>query len=78
MIIIYGLTSRKDVVNEGTFDCPQCGRERQGKHIRHRQYIALFLIPVFPLSKGDEYIECEFCLTRCDPICVQFNHHRNQ
>jgi zinc ribbon protein len=61
-MIIYGHHQRKTDVATGEFDCPQCQTQRTFKHKRVDRYFTLFFIPLFPIGRLGEYVECQTCL----------------
>ena len=43
------------------FFCPQCGPGSTFKWRRIRRFFTLYFIPLIPLDKLGEYIECQGC-----------------
>jgi hypothetical protein len=62
-MIIYGHRAREIDVATGEFDCPRCQARRGFKHKRVVRYFTLFFIPLFPLGRLGEYVECQTCFT---------------
>lgn len=60
MIIVgtRGITYTKD---RGRFHCPQCNGETAYAKKRVRRFFTLYFIPVIPMDKVGEYIECGHC-----------------
>jgi hypothetical protein len=49
---------------EGVFHCPNCGGDRHYKHKIGRRWFTLFFLPVIPLNKVAEVVQCGTCNTR--------------
>jgi hypothetical protein len=62
-MIIYGYRERAVDVATGEFYCPRCQARRAFKHKRMLRYFTLFFIPLFPLGRLGEYVECQTCFT---------------
>jgi hypothetical protein len=63
-VIIFGLRTWWRTIGQGTFHCRQCGADRQYRHRAGRRWFTLFLIPVIPLNKVGENVQCTTCKTR--------------
>jgi len=64
MFLIFGLRVYFRTIGEGTFHCQRCGGDRPYRHRTGRRWIHLFFIPVIPLDKAGEFIQCAQCGTR--------------
>ncbi len=64
MLIIWGLRVFFHTIGQGTFHCQRCGGDRQYRHRAGRRFFTLFFIPVIPLNKVGEHIQCTTCHTR--------------
>jgi len=60
-MIIYGYKNREIEQSSGSFHCSTCGARRLYKHKKVVRYFTLFFIPLFPLGKLSEYVECQVC-----------------
>ena len=60
-MIIYGTRGKNVHVDSGEFTCPRCADEQSYKHIEVKNYFTLYFIPLIPMGKAGEYIECEGC-----------------
>lgn len=60
-MIVYGYRNREIEQGTGNFYCPKCETQRQYKHKKIVRYFTLFFIPLFPLGKLSEYVECGVC-----------------
>ncbi|HEY8044265.1 MAG TPA: zinc-ribbon domain-containing protein [Streptosporangiaceae bacterium] len=64
MLLIWGLRVFYHTVSQGTFHCRTCGGDRQYRQRRGRRFFTLFFIPVIPLTKAGEHVQCMTCKTR--------------
>jgi hypothetical protein len=64
MLIIWGLRVFYRTIAQGVFHCRKCGGDRQYRHRAGRRFFTLFFIPVIPLTKVGEHIQCTTCKTR--------------
>jgi hypothetical protein len=64
LLIIFGLRVICRSLGQGTFHCQRCGGDRGYKHRAGRRWLTLFLIPVVPLAKVTEHVQCAICGTR--------------
>ena len=64
MLIIFGLRVFYHTIGTGVFHCRKCGGDRQYRHRAGRRFFTLFFIPVIPLNKVGEHVQCTTCKTR--------------
>jgi hypothetical protein len=64
LLIIWGLRVFYRTIGQGVFHCRRCGGDRQYRLRRGRRCFTLFFIPVIPLNKVSEHIQCLTCKTR--------------
>jgi len=64
LLIIFGMRVFYRTVAQGTFHCRKCGGDRQYRHRVGRRWFTLFFIPVIPLNKVGEHVQCTTCKTR--------------
>jgi hypothetical protein len=64
MIILWGFRVFYRTVGEGVFHCRKCGGDRQYRHRAGRRFFTLFFIPIIPLNKVGEHVQCTTCKTR--------------
>ena len=64
MLLIFGLSVYFRTVGEGDFHCPSCGGDRHYRQRVARRWFTLFFLPVIPLNRVGEVIECAACRTR--------------
>lgn len=64
MLLVFGLAVFFRTVGEGTFHCPNCGGDRRYRRRVGRRWFTLFFLPVIPLRRYGEVIECRGCRAR--------------
>ena len=64
MLLIFGLRVYFRTIGQGIFHCQRCGGDRPGRLKSGRRWIHVFFIPVIPLGKAGEYVQCTECGTR--------------
>ena len=60
-MLIFGWHSRASVIGRGQFYCPREGGDRQYEHKQARRWFTLFFIPLIPLQKLGDFVECTSC-----------------
>lgn len=60
-MIIFGTRGITTTPERGTFNCPQCASPQPYNFKRVRRFFTLYFIPVIPLDRLGEYIECPSC-----------------
>jgi hypothetical protein len=51
-------------IGQGVFHCKRCGGDRQYRLRSGRRFFTLFFIPIIPLNKVGEHVQCLTCKTR--------------
>ncbi len=64
MLIIWGLGVFYHTIAQGAFFCRKCGGDRRYRRRAGRRFITLFFIPLIPLGKTGEHVQCATCKTR--------------
>jgi hypothetical protein len=64
MLIIWGLRVVYRTLGQGVFFCRRCGGDRQFRHRAGRRFITIFFIPLVPLTRTGEHVQCLACRTR--------------
>lgn len=64
MLLIFGLRVYFRTIGQGTFHCQRCGGDRPYRHKSGRRWIHVFFIPIIPLDKAGELVQCAECGTR--------------
>lgn len=67
MLLILGLSVFFRTVGEGDFHCPNCGGDRRYRQRIARRWFTLFFLPVIPLNRLGEVVECRTCRGRFNP-----------
>jgi hypothetical protein len=60
-MIIFGTTSLNSTKETGVFHCPRCSMQRGYRWINVNRFFTLYFIPLIPLGRAGEYIECDSC-----------------
>ena len=64
LIFIWGLRVVYRTLGKGMFFCRRCGGDREYRHRSGRRFITVFFIPLIPLTKTGEHVQCRSCKTR--------------
>lgn len=64
MLILWGLLVIYRTLGNGVFFCRRCGGDRDYRHRTGRRYVTIFFIPLIPLTKTGEHVQCLSCKTR--------------
>ena len=64
MLIFFGLRVFYRTAGQGTFHCQRCGGDREYRHKVGRRWFTLFFIPVIPLNRAGQHVQCAICGTR--------------
>jgi zinc-ribbon family len=64
VLLIFGLSVFFRTVGQGDFHCPNCGGDRHYRQRVARRWFTLFFLPVIPLNRVGEVVECATCRTR--------------
>jgi tellurite resistance protein len=60
-MIIFGTRGVTYTADKGSFYCPECHTSQDYARKRVRRFFTLYFIPVFPMDRLGEYIECRSC-----------------
>ncbi|MGB1247478.1 MAG: TerB family tellurite resistance protein [Chitinophagales bacterium] len=72
-MIIVGTRGVKWTLKEGQFNCPQCEKTTNYRHRSVRRFFTLYFIPIIPLDKLGEYVECRNCKGTFVPNILNMN-----
>jgi hypothetical protein len=64
LFIIWGLRVIYRTISQGVFFCRKCGGDRDYRHRAGRRFVTVFFIPLIPLNKTGEHVQCARCKTR--------------
>jgi hypothetical protein len=62
--IIWGLRVIYRTLGNGVFFCRRCGGDRGYRHRTGRRFITVFFLPLIPLTRTGEHVQCRTCKTR--------------
>jgi hypothetical protein len=63
-LIIWGLRVVYRTLGKGVFFCRRCGGDRTYRHRVGRRFITLFFLPLIPLTRTGQHVQCLSCKTR--------------
>ena len=62
MIIIFGTKNKiKNLGMVGSYECSRCHNISDLQFMSSQQWFTLFWIPIFPISKKQEFMQCPIC-----------------
>jgi hypothetical protein len=64
MPIIWGLRVVYHTIATGVFFCRKCGGDRGYRRRAGRRFVTLFFLPLIPLGRTGEHVQCTTCKTR--------------
>src|SRR5690349_11592493 len=72
-MIIWGRRGITSTQTAGQFFCPQCQAWSQYEKKMVRNFFTLYFIPIIPLDKVGEYVECAACRGQFRTEVLDFN-----
>lgn len=72
-MIIWGTRGSNRVAGNGQFYCPRCDSEQQYKHIEVKKYFTVYFIPLIPMGKHGEFVECTACAGTFAPEILTYD-----
>lgn len=66
-MIITGVRTTESTVATGQFSCPCCRTRQNYRQIVYQRWFTLYFIPVMPLGRLGEQVECQGCYSRFAP-----------
>ncbi|MEX1033120.1 MAG: TerB family tellurite resistance protein [Cellvibrionaceae bacterium] len=76
-MIIFGTRGVTTTPEKGDFHCPSCNSKRNYALKRVRRFFTLYFIPLIPLDKLGEYIECISCKDSYNMRVLDYDPERN-
>jgi len=67
VFLIFGLRVYYRVIGQGVFHCQRCGGDRPYRLRSGRRWFHLFFIPLIPLARLGEHVQCQNCRTAYRP-----------
>src|SRR5450432_1652500 len=64
MLVIWGLRVIYRTLGQGVFFCRRCGGDREYRRRSGRRFVTVFFIPLIPLARTGEHVQCLTCKTR--------------
>lgn len=75
-MIIFGTRGLSSTIEKGNFHCPQCDSLQPYKFKKSRLFFTLYFIPVFPIRKLGEYVECQTCKGTFIPRVLEYQQNQ--
>jgi uncharacterized tellurite resistance protein B-like protein len=66
-MIIIGSTQLTFTKKDGTFHCPDCDQNSAYRQRYKREFLTVYFIPLIPLQKLEEFVECSTCKHTFEP-----------
>jgi hypothetical protein len=63
-MLIFGLRVCFRTIGHGVFHCQRCGGDRQYRHRGGRRWFHIFFIPLIPLDRMGDHLQCTTCRGR--------------
>ena len=64
VLILGGVRVFVHTTGEGVFHCQRCCADRQYRGRSGRRFVTVFFVPLVPLGKVGEHVQCRTCGTR--------------
>jgi len=77
-MIIFGWRGVTFSAGSGSFFCPSCADQRDFDKKSVRQFFTLYFIPIIPLQKLGEYVQCRSCRKQFRPEVLGFDPRQAQ
>lgn len=78
VMIIFGTRGVTTTPQRGEFHCPTCNTTRNYGLKRVRRFFTLYFIPLIPLDKLGEYVECISCKDAYKPSVLEHDPAANR
>jgi hypothetical protein len=63
-VVFLGLGFHFRVTGRGSLHCQRCGGDRQYRQCAGRRWLHVFFLPLIPLDRITEHVQCTTCATR--------------
>lgn len=70
--LLFGSDALARPVGRGRFFCPQCAEERDFERVVVRRALRLFSVPILPLGRYGEFVECGECRSTFRPEVLAY------
>lgn len=77
-MIIFGTRGVKSTMQAGDFMCPQCATTTPYKFKKVTRFFTLYFIPLIPLGKLGEYVECQTCKGTFVPRVLEYDPNKGR
>ena len=78
LFVIFGWRGVTTTPDRGSFFCPSCSAEREYGHKVVRRFFTLYFIPIIPLDRVGEYVECGACKGTFKPEVLEWDPLKQQ
>lgn len=78
MILIWGTRGRTKAAGSGEFHCPDCSARHPYVLQEVKRWFTFFFIPVFPMGKLGQYVECGRCKATFNERVLQMDPERGR
>jgi hypothetical protein len=68
--VFFGSRAVTYTIGKGSFHCPGCHCDQPYLHRRARRFFTLYFIPLIPLEKIGDFVECQMCRQRWQPLVL--------
>lgn len=72
-MIFFGTRGINTTQSEGEFHCPKCGEGQDYRHCSVRRFFSFCKLPLIPLDKMGEFVECLSCKRTYHPDVINFH-----
>ena len=62
--MLWGLCVIYRTLGRGVFFCRRCGGDREYRHRAGRRHLTIFFVPLIPLARTGEHVQCLSCKIR--------------
>jgi len=78
IMIIFGTTGITFTMEQGQFLCPQCASTENFKHKKVTRFFTLYFIPLIPMGRLGDYVECQACKGTFVSRVLEYNPDEQQ